>query len=400
MSKVSFNLKDDDIPVIEDLCKTDTSIDESIFSAQYKKAISEINDFFNENDAESSNAESYSVFITNNQETHNNIFAFIGDRGSGKTSCMLSLANLLINSKKVVNRNFISLDLIDPTYFDDKNNIIAIIIAKMYRKFTELQDAKRDFSKTQELLKAFEKVQNDFETLFYNNKKESFCDDIENLDSLSSALNLKQDFKDLVEKWLSIFSNESKSCMLLIIDDVDLNTKCADRMLEEIRKYLIQEKVLILISFKLEQISFVKQQQLLSEYKVLLENADKTDVHKKIESMTEAYLTKFIPFNNRIFMPDFVSSLKSQIEIIGSDIPVPDYYNNITLDQFILSLIFHKTRFLFYNSDTNANFIIPHNLREVRQLIKLFWNCKDFDSDDSVNPEYIYNKELFKNHIP
>ena len=29
MSKVSFNLKDDDILVIEDLCKTDTSMDES-----------------------------------------------------------------------------------------------------------------------------------------------------------------------------------------------------------------------------------------------------------------------------------------------------------------------------------------------------------------------------------
>lgn len=78
----------------------------------------------------------------------NNIIAFSGDRGQGKSSAMLSFSNLLNNCKKspyreflgnfLSEKNYVVLDRIDPTKLEDNDNILLIILGKIFNKFCNL----------------------------------------------------------------------------------------------------------------------------------------------------------------------------------------------------------------------------------------------------------------------
>lgn len=414
-NSIKFNMNDDDIPVIEEI--TTDLLNTSIFSKQYVKAIKEINDFYIEESSINSNNDCFYK-----AENHNNIFALIGDRGSGKTSCMLSIANLLnsparrnvfddviVSENALNNKEFIPLEIIDPSFFDDKHNILAIIIAKMFARFEKKinkQSVSDNYKDKQEILELFTKVQKDFEVLFFNNHAQTFSDNVENLVSLSCAVNLKEDLESLIQKWLAYFAKEKNakegdSILLITIDDIDLNTRCADIMMEEIRKYLIQKNVLVLISFKFEQISMVKEQSLIKTYETLIKN-NSTEMVETIKQMAETYLTKFIPLNNRIYMPDFSTNLKLPLLFDGEE--NTGTQNLLSADQRILTYIYNKTRYLFYNTAKRTNPIIPHNLRQVRQLIKLLWNCEEYDSQPEFNDiktknSNEYNKELFKKYF-
>ena len=46
--------------------------------------------------------------------------------------------------------------------------------------------------------------------------------------------------------------------------------------------------------------------------------------------------------------------------------------------QMVPQLIFQKTRYLFYNSPSHVSFIVPRNLRDLRQFIKMLWNMPDY----------------------
>lgn len=71
--------------------------------------------------------------------------------------------------------------------------------------------------------------------------------------------------------------------------------------------------------------------------------------------------------------------------------------------QIVPQLIFQKTRYLFYNSPTHVSFIVPRNLRDLRQLIKMLWNMPDYHENINDNLVIIkdgaYNQVVFKEYL-
>lgn len=59
--------------------------------------------------------------------------------------------------------------------------------------------------------------------------------------------------------------------LIIMIDDIDLHTNQATVMVEQIRKYLVQPNVIILLAIKLDQLAMLKRQQYTIEYKELLD---------------------------------------------------------------------------------------------------------------------------------
>ena len=83
-----FNIGQESRPVIEKL--TEQHVKKSLFFEQYKNAFDSLSSYLK-------------VLKTKDEEENeplNNIFAFIGERGAGKTSCMLSVANELTNKSE------------------------------------------------------------------------------------------------------------------------------------------------------------------------------------------------------------------------------------------------------------------------------------------------------------
>ena len=386
MSKhLYFNIGQESRPVIEKL--TEQNVKKSLFFEQYKNAFDSLSSYLK-------------VLKTKDEEENeplNNIFAFIGERGAGKTSCMLSVANeltnksensILDNYQEVKNLTFHKLSMIDPSFFDEKHGIIAEILASLYNEYRITEKSNDSFEKT-EILGKFADLQKDFNCLLASDAEKPY-DDLEQLVSLSAAVNLRANFGELVTMFMK-YIGKPDGKLIIMIDDIDLHTNQATIMVEQIRKYLVQPNVVILLAIKLDQLAMLKRQQYTIEYKELLEKGKVSE--EVIDEMVERYLTKLIPFDQRIFMP------KAQ-EFLGWELTIKSILGETedfsSVRMAIPELIFRKTRYLFYNTALKTSYIVPRNLRELRSLLKLLVGMP---KSNTANNKEQFKKYFFENWV-
>ncbi len=398
IKNIEFTIGEESHPVIEQ------QVNGSIFQEQYRKAFAEIDTYLGKE------ALLQHSGVENNNEYYNNILVFTGERGAGKTSCMMSVANMLLRKDaysenqevfavypQIMKCVFQTIDLIDPSYFDKKHNIIAIIVAKLFRRFEEASrrsEPEIDFEERRKLVECFDKTQKHLQCLLSKETEHvEQLDDLNRLVDLSAAVDLKNTLYELIKTYLSYFKKgESRQIMLFMVDDIDLNTSEACEMAEQIRKYLILPNVVILLSLKQDQLGLLKWQQYAEAYRNLLDRNQMTPA--MISEMVERYLTKFIPYNHRIFMPEFEVYSDAQLTIGYKG----DKKTYPSVRYAVPALIFHKTRYLFYNTPHHTSYIVPRNLRELRLLVALLVGMADYHEDNS-DKTAVYNKSLFHKYL-
>ena len=372
-------------PVVERITGEDF-LKTAVFGEQYRQMLSMLNRYVKYREHKTS----YSTFCPNN------VFTFVGERGSGKTSCMTSVTELLTNGNlekltsypELKNTEFATIDIIDPSYFDDEHNIVSMFVAQLFKSFRDKEvignKDKCNFDVRRSLADAFGKAQRSMKCLL-DNKEYEFDDDIETLSDLSRAVDLKKDIFNLVNEYLR-FVRKEKGVLVLSIDDIDLNVSEADTMAEQIRKYLVSPNIIILLAAKLDQLTTIKNLHYAKEYHYLLENKKLT--YDTIEEMTGQFLTKFAPQDQRIYMPSSDFYLGSGIEIED------DNLYGASVGQSVPELIFNRTRYLFYNTKQTVSYIIPRNLRKMCQLFAMLWTMPACTKETQAA-----NKEIFRNYL-
>ena len=242
-------------------------------------------------------------------------------------------------------------------------------------KLNELCDNKR------ELIKCFENVQMNLSVLF-RKETENALDNIEALANLSTAVDLCTNIKKLIDQYLA-FKGNNFDQLIIMIDDIDLNTKHAREMCEQLRKYFTHPNVIILMAVKLDQLSSAIKKDLTEEYSTLINNKDSNFSFDELDEMVERYLGKLIPHNHRLYLPEASVYFENSVRIISSEKGTSDVLGEYkSLRECVLSLIFEKTRYLFYNTKELTNYIIPRNLRELRQLISLLYEMDSYRNSD------------------
>ncbi len=376
----------------------------SIFAEQYTMALEAIKSYL----TVSKSSDKSDVY------DRSNIFAFIGDRGTGKTSCMQSVADMLEPYYKDDSKEDLKsliLPIIDPTIFDEKSNILNVVIGTLFQKFREdvSRDRRYDDSerrqkefddRKQSLLEAFQKVRDCLRIINDPNSFGCNDDDISQLADMASVSVLHKRMENLVEEYLRFFD---RNVLVLQIDDIDLQTKYAYTMIEEIRKYFVLPKVVILMSFKLEQLTKVIELENANNFKELKNYGLIGSAN--LEEIAARYLLKLIPVNHRIYMPTFEVYADSLIEYFPNHEPNQKSLigdgSPISVKYAVTALIYEKCRFLFYHSKGVVSPIVPRNLRELRFLLAMLANMKDYyyagkDSDIAVQKS---NKEQFLNYF-
>lgn len=231
MGKVTFKLERDNRPLIEEFDKN--SMREKFFHRQYAMAIRCIERYLEEEKLVSQDKEFESY-----TDGNNNLFAFVGDRGTGKTSCMLSVANSLVNKKEhtfeqdIINEtDFFTIGLLDPSYFDSEHDILMLFVAKLYSLFSakakNINPDVDNYNQKMQLLKDFSVTQKHIHSLLQKADKLE-GDEFERLTSYASAIDLKKDINKLIDDYRK-FIDKPKGVMLLMVDDIDLNTSEASR---------------------------------------------------------------------------------------------------------------------------------------------------------------------------
>lgn len=331
---------------------------------------------------------SYHENENENDYPSNNIIAFTGERGKGKSSTMISF---LLGLKSIQNGNredsffyefyknsaynpkyhFITLNVIDPSLFRGKESLFEIILAKMFSLFKQSLEnnhishhspAILNEEGRRELVKHFQTV---FGNLKYTNgnlKDELYQQDaLDALIKLSTSSNLRESFQKLIKCYLNVLGKQDGDCknfLVIAIDDFDLKIEGIYDMLEDIRQFLISQRVIILIACKMEQIREAVQTSIYSAFLTKL-GEDKSILESitnesELIGKAEKYVSKLIPLSRRIVLPN--------IEIIK------DSDKENLLDK-IPKQVFEKIG-IYVNPDL-FNAFYPETLREYHSLEKI-----------------------------
>ena len=404
--------------------------EDDIFLDQYKQAAEMLNTIVNESKGSAENH-----FLN---EYENNIIAFCGERGEGKSSAMLTFINSLYedywedeeeeedeeetedNKKENTDkepkrynlfRNYRNLDkkhfaepiIVDPSQFDEVHNILDIILAKLYRNFSKKYNENNrcaDEYIINELQDQFQKVYR--EVSMINNQAKMLDDEFDyegnigKLSKLGESTGLKEDFQKLIKQYLTFirkFSVEGRGTQNLIIavDDLDLCNSNAYKMAEQIRKYLIIPQIVIVMAVRIEQLEMCVEENTIAGFKGIVgvskqyDQGEQRRINTEIQSMSERYVAKLIPKARRIYLPK-AQSLEG-IQVIYKE---KDSINrkgriiwrskeNESLVNAVLHLIHRRTGMIFLPEKSGMSYLLPNNLRDMVNWIVLVAemdNCK------------------------
>ncbi len=329
----------------------------------------------------------------------NNIIAFLGDRGSGKTSCMLSFENILKQREKDRDgKEMLFMDVIDPSFFDEHHNILELFVGQLYSLFRkEWETEKRNKEASFELTRDFLNLQRNLSYVDSSKDKIDFEDEASvHLEDLASGVFLQSELRRVVKKTLNYFDCRT---LVICIDDLDLNVKRAYEMMEQIRKYLVMPEIIILLSAKEEQLKTLIELSLRDQYMGMSDS-----MKEKFPIMADRYLTKFLPQSHRVYMVSSDVFLTSELRLFTEDGQLIREFQ--TGAGGVLFLIFQKTRYLFYNIDGTFSYVIPRNLRNLMMLVEMLNDMPDFNEkvyitteDTEEAKQNIANKRRFKNYF-
>ena len=346
-----------------------------------------------------------------------NIIAFSGKRGTGKTSAMISFSEFVKHqgetteeSRSIWNKHFpglqsLVLSPIDPTMLENDQDILSVVLSRLLYKAEERWNRNNDFHRGAQylendknaLLKKASACMNGIQAV----KRKGEIKSLEILQRVGDSAVLKKNLFDLVNLvnvfCLSVGGLGSNWPLLVIpIDDTDCQIRKAHEVMEDIRRYLTLPNVIILMATDSDMLRDVFAQHYATEFEKginrgFLETAD-------MEHYAEKYLTKLIPGTQKVYLPVFENVLQGnsvKLELGYYDDESKDldlisgttrsdrdknrgreYDIDFDFQSKILTFIYRRTGLVFSEHEAYINNIIPTTMRGVAHLLNYLYSMK------------------------
>ena len=253
--------------------------------------------------------------------TYHTISVF-GDRGSGKTSFLISLLNVCKNSRDF---NVEVLPIIDPTLVEHKKPIILCIIsminqlveAKLKRvetspdgkSFAQQKEWRRVMSDVSTGVFAIDNVGEDYNNVLWQD--EDFVLHT-GLSKVAKANNFEKILRDMIRTSLEILG---KKAFIIAFDDIDVYAKQGWNVLETLRRYLSDDHLISIVSGDLKLYSMLVRHALAEN--LTISNAKAKE--RMTNELENQYMIKLLNPANRINL----QSLYNLLQLGNSTIKVP-----------------------------------------------------------------------------
>jgi hypothetical protein len=377
-------------------------IENDIFLNAYEQAASILEDIVVASEEE--NTSSSKVTYKSPPDFLNNIIAFTGERGQGKSSAMASFTNTLtdgISSSAIIKffdhtkvHTFIKLDKIDPTTFDSINNILEVIVARLFNSFEELYNehkSKINIDTKNTIMKLFEKA---YESICLGrnanllaNIEMAYETNIQKLAYVSNGTNLQNSICNLIQEYLNLYQKIhaiNKAPFLIVpIDDLDILIDYAYQMSEQIRKYLVIPNVVIIMAVNMDQLKLCARNQFYENLSSMKVDGNEAELYDLTTDMAAKYIDKLIPDGRKIALPvisTFEESGGEAISLVYEKVHenrqrenLLEKYNGKGLQDTLLGFIFDRTQIVFVprKKSFGVHPIIPSTLRELVNLLSV-----------------------------
>ena len=299
---------------------------------------------------------------SNKDNNINNIISIIGDRGAGKSSFLKSFLKKVEKEEK----NVEILSTIDPSKFIKGTEALELVIGYIFKEFkNKLNDRnfENEDNEKRDLLSKFSEIHKGIK--YIKGKNEDSGNSLDELLEISEAINLDENIKKLIKKYLKFIKKEK---LVISIDDLDLNTQHVYQTIEYLRKYLMGEQVIILLAVKYEQLEGAIKESFYKEYSGIKTFYPNGFLENEIDDRAYKYLLKFLPYDRRVYLSSpFEDKLRNAIleecenKLI---IKIEDETKDETKDETIEGYINEKFQKICpKNSERHE--LIPNNLREL-----------------------------------
>jgi len=376
----------------------ESNLNEDIFSEQYQLAKKIIDNLKNYRENIEQNHQ-----WNDNLEHLNNLIAFCGDRGQGKSSAMIQFTRSLKEDKDIE-----VLETIDPTAMETVHDILDIVVSRMFNQFiidkTRMNQIGDELSNNifvldrdnqLSMLALFQKVHKNLAVLKNSDKfiKDEYIynGSIQNLTDIANSMKLKQDFEKLVKDYLKY---KKKKMLAFSLDDLDLNISAAYKMMEQIRKYIMLPEIIIVMALNISQLSLCVERQFLLEMKGL-EQSVRWNMYQEAKNMANKYLEKLLPLPRRIILPDIrtiSSGGRSAVEIVfQNEKDIIFDSNTLGIEKGLMKLLYKRTGVLLVAVEDEVHPMIPSTLRELVGLVSVIGNMEENDRKKNV--------ELFEDYL-
>lgn len=313
----------------------------------------------------------------------NNIIVFDGERGTGKTSVMESFICALCDGLPEFDGvKFHKLCTVKPS-FVAKDSLLELIMAAMLSTWKRQNQGynesenKRDVRDS--LLRQFDLVCRGNGTL-HGYTHEQDLKSIHDLQLSTEVFQLKSNLGELIQCYLdSMSGSDAEQYLIVAIDDIDTEETDGVKMLEEVARYLMLPRVLVLITMRISQMRLLLRNRTAKKFKSLYDyssmlnkiNGSKKmsyEVMMQIEDINSHYLEKIIPFSHRIIMPD----LRSEKYIVQEKFSVDRKNINsgisgASLKEFLKNMLLKSTNYVLY-TENNYHGMTPNTLRRLIEL--------------------------------
>ena len=412
-------LKIPQIPQYGVLIENDYGKENSLFHEVYQGAAKNVYDIINKQNQQ------------RNELFFNPCIAFVGERGTGKSSAMSSFANFLENStektcewidndlikQKIAKTKFYTLSPIDTANMGAQETIIADVSAELFTEF-EKESNNINVEQKRQFIKTIKEV-NETAILKSNGEWNQQGDQL--LRETEKVVHINNLFKKVVKEYLKIVkrNEDIENCFLVIqIDDLDMNISNSYSIMEEIRNILSVSNVIILLSVDLEQLKSVLK--INFENLLTANNVCKIDEvqhgFEKIrisKDLAYKYIEKLIPINRRHYMPEITNeqlkNIKSKNFLGDND---KEWYlmhlvetegdSPCVLDA-VMHLIWRKTLLIPIKNEYGDYALLPHNLRSLCNFIVFLRSMKDVayktNTVGKENPEVLSYDDFCGNEI-
>lgn len=356
-----------------------------------------------------------------------NIIAFMGVRGSGKTTALCEFnkilkdydkykaecGSVLFHKKQTQEHEgwFYVLPSIDASLLEKDEDIIELIWANMYKDFTNANKRERKQERLEYREDLGHKILEEFDDVYNGYKKprenKTILGDevLAKLKHLSSSLKTKEACDGLIGDFLKYMQfrterKRGKSFLVVTVDDLDLNLESGYRIIEDLYRYLNNPRVIVLIAVDFFQMKAMSDRHFINSLYTEMALSTSSNIEQAM-NLSSDFLVKVLPLANRVYMPDIKNILNNAV-VVSAD-------RSGDLKQFVLGKIAEKMGIYYDAVGLKWHFCVPRTQRELIQyndFLETLYDTENFADHEEIGMRLYdanherFNRDIGENMVP
>lgn len=356
-------------------------------------------------------------------EQLDNIITFVGRRGVGKSSAMLSFMESLKGNADDRNQKddfykitegkqavqFIGLEWIDASLIERGEDIFEMILAEMLSEFLawdrKNQNAGTELEyEARELHQMFDNIYRKVLNLkkrsvasgdsYYSNESA-----ISSLRELARSNELRKDFENLIQKYIrvrqmgadeSVHYSGTKTFLVVAIDDVDMNVDSGFDILETIQRYLKVYGLIVLLAVNYEQLLICCEKhfsKIYGDYTGYAAN----EKNQHVAKIAEEYMEKAIPSYMRVYLPSLKKKDYDRDRLTRVKLEIDGKSEDVSIKKAIFGIVERKTKVRYDSQGKKRHFMEPGSLRSLNNQYLFLQGMTEPDSEENFIDRLNFN---------